>query len=649
VQERTILLLAAASAAPTEAALRDRKGGPQAIERAEELGLIELDGGRVLFSHPLLASTLYGMATTTQRRSAHRTLAGVAGGPEDRARHLALAVAEPDAAVADALENAAEAAARRGAAAAATELLELAVRRTPEAAVEERLRRQLALAWRRFRDGDATSASTLAKDVRDGTSTRRTLAEALILEAEIAFESGVESARELAAEAIRVAGDDRHLAARAHTIAANVEYDDMEDAWSHARQASALLDTVADPDPDTAALALRASVGTRLVLGLGFDRAGAERALELEHLVTTPLRVSERPSASFGVWFGLVDELDSCRTALEATYRDVLDEGDDSSLPYVLGHLSTLEWRTGNWERARALAAEQLEIADAAGQSLQRGAALYRLGVVDVSRGDVDLGRSEAEESLRLALDQWEQRRAEWLLGFLALSLGDVATARSRLELADDLGRRLKLRDPGVRQEALDLAEALVGLGELDRARALVEEYEALAVRLDRPSGRAAAARTRALVLSACGDHVAAVSALAEALEQHERVRLPLELGRTYLVLGQVERRQRHKRLAQEALARAEELFGTLGARLWLSRTREELARIGLRRRSPTELTDTERRVADLAATGLTNRQVAKELFMSPRTVEAHIGKIYAKLGIHSRAELGRALDDLSP
>lgn len=644
--ERSVLLLAAASANPTELLLRSRPGGAEAIERAEDLGLVELDGGRVLFSHPLLASTVYGMATTTQRRTAHGVLAEAADDPEDKARHLALAVAVPDEDVADALEKAASAATRRGAAAAATELLELAVRRTPEAANEERWRRQLVLARHRFRDGDASAASQLAREVRARTANRSATADALLLEAEIAFESGLDSVTELSAEAIRVAGDDPHLAARAYAIAANVEYNDMEVALAHVEQALKLLDSLPEVDPDTTALALRASVGTRLILGQGFDRAGAERSYELERIATVPLRVSERPSSSRGVWFSIVDDLPRARAALEETYQTVLDEGDDSSLPYILGHLSTLEWREGNWDRARAFAAEQLEIAEAAGQSQQRGAALYRLAVVDVSRGEVTLGRSEAEEALLLALDQWEERRAEWVLGFLALSLGDFATATARLGRADELGRLLKLREPGVRQESLELAEALVGLGELDRARALVDEYEAVAVRLDRPSGLAVSARVRGLVLSASGSHVEAVDVLRSGLSQHERVRLPFELGRAYLALGQIERRQRHKKLAQDALLRAEAQFVALGARLWVDRTRAEQARLGLRRRDPNALTDTERRVAELAATGLTNRQVAKELFMSPRTVEAHIGKIYTKLGIRSRAELGRALDE---
>jgi DNA-binding NarL/FixJ family response regulator len=122
---------------------------------------------------------------------------------------------------------------------------------------------------------------------------------------------------------------------------------------------------------------------------------------------------------------------------------------------------------------------------------------------------------------------------------------------------------------------------------------------------------------------------------------------MPLELARTLLVRGVLERRVRRRGLAKQSFERALEIFERVGARLWADRTRQELARLGLRRSSPGELTANERRVAELAAQGMTNRQVAAELFLSPKTVEANLSRVYRKLGIRSRAELGARVAEL--
>ena len=109
-------------------------------------------------------------------------------------------------------------------------------------------------------------------------------------------------------------------------------------------------------------------------------------------------------------------------------------------------------------------------------------------------------------------------------------------------------------------------------------------------------------------------------------------------------MLGRLQRRAKQKAAAKESLELARSIFDALPAPLWSERAAEELARIGLRRASPDGLTENERRVAELAASGLTNREVAAQLFMSPKTVEANISRVYRKLGINSRAQLGARL-----
>jgi DNA-binding CsgD family transcriptional regulator len=155
---------------------------------------------------------------------------------------------------------------------------------------------------------------------------------------------------------------------------------------------------------------------------------------------------------------------------------------------------------------------------------------------------------------------------------------------------------------------------------------------------LPRPWIDATLPRARALVLADDGDLAGALAELEQApvVEQ-----LPFERARLLLVQGRLQRRARQKRAAAETLRDALATFERLGAPLWTEQARAEVHRVGLRRASPHELTETERRIAELAAAGLTNREIARAAFVSPKTVEANLARVYTKLGIRSRAELG--------
>jgi DNA-binding CsgD family transcriptional regulator len=146
------------------------------------------------------------------------------------------------------------------------------------------------------------------------------------------------------------------------------------------------------------------------------------------------------------------------------------------------------------------------------------------------------------------------------------------------------------------------------------------------------------------LLLAARTDFDGALASVGEALAQHARVAIPFERGRTLLVLGAVQRRAKRKRAAREALEEALAVFERLGARLFAEQARLELGRIGGRGPATDQLTATERRVAGLVAEGRSTKEVAATLFVSPKTVEGHLSRIYAKLGIHSRAALAREL-----
>ncbi len=181
--------------------------------------------------------------------------------------------------------------------------------------------------------------------------------------------------------------------------------------------------------------------------------------------------------------------------------------------------------------------------------------------------------------------------------------------------------------------------ESLLALGEIDRARAVLGQLEERGRAWPRLWISVALPRARALVLAAEDELPAALAAI-DALELSAASWLPFELATTMLVKGRLHRRAKQKRLAADALRQALDLFEQLGAPTWAAQTREELARVGLRHGPPNELTATERRIAELVASGLTNREVATIAYVSRKTVEANLTRIYRKLGIHSRAQL---------
>jgi DNA-binding NarL/FixJ family response regulator len=194
-----------------------------------------------------------------------------------------------------------------------------------------------------------------------------------------------------------------------------------------------------------------------------------------------------------------------------------------------------------------------------------------------------------------------------------------------------------------------DAVEAMVALGRLDEAEPMVAALERDGHRLDRPWMLAIAARCRAMILAAQGDIDAADAAVRQALAEHDRLPMPFERARTLLLAGQLQRRKRQKQVATATLAAAMESFQEIGAPLWAERARAELERTNVSPTRDSELTPSERRVAELSASGMTNRDVAAKLFVSTKTVEAYLTQIYRKLGIKSRAELGRLIGDPNP
>jgi DNA-binding CsgD family transcriptional regulator len=229
-------------------------------------------------------------------------------------------------------------------------------------------------------------------------------------------------------------------------------------------------------------------------------------------------------------------------------------------------------------------------------------------------------------------------------LGHLELAAGDLVKAKEVLDQLPGMLRATGLGEWAAHPFHPDLIEALVGLGEVAEAEELTAELREYGERLDRPWGLATAARSEALVASARGEVDRALELAERALREHERLDWPFERARTLLVLGGILRRVGRRREAAATLTESREAFTILRSPIWLERVDAEERRLGGRRGSGQELTPTEERVAELAAQGLRNAEIAAQLYVTPKTVEATLSRVYRKLGIRSRTELAGRL-----
>jgi len=227
--------------------------------------------------------------------------------------------------------------------------------------------------------------------------------------------------------------------------------------------------------------------------------------------------------------------------------------------------------------------------------------------------------------------------------GLAGLSLDDPASTHERIAPMTEFVRAMGITEPGLFRFLPDEIEALIRLGDLDTAVELLTPFERRSNELVRVWGQATSARCKGLLLAAQGELDAAVVALDLSLEHHARLGMPFEHARTQLVAGEIHRRKRRKTVAKGHLDAALAAFDQLGSPLWAARAQLEIDRLGIRKAAGgSPLTESERRVADLASNGLTNGEIASQLFMSHRTVEAHLTHIYRKLNVKSRTQMAR-------
>jgi DNA-binding CsgD family transcriptional regulator len=635
----TVAALADSETSLVLAAVEDER----LLDPAFDAGILEESGTETRFSHPLLAAAALAAVTPRRRREVHARLAAIVDDPEQRARHLATATVGSSSQVATALDAASVQASRRGAPGAAAELSEMAARLTPAADVGEHGARLLTAGECYEQTGHARRALELFRQAAEELPPGPAHARALMFvgsHEHVGPDEGITLGRAAVAEC----GDDREARVWCLLVLAlGLELSGrMQEARDRAEEALGLLGDPDDPDLRIWALATTAQLDSRMEAGAG--RATLREAMRAEgdRLVPTPDLSPATSLARAHVW---ADEPDEARELLRVVHERASAAGDEAGLADMTGHLALLECRVGRLEAARAHAIEALALCDQGEEADQCfGAALHPRALVAAMEGEDELALGLARRGLRIAEqigDRVSAASHRCVLGFVELSRGDAAAALEHLDTLPDAVTSLGIGEPGLFPFHGDLLEALISADRHEEAAGWVSAWTELARRIDRPRLLCVCARARAMLASARGEQPEALLELEQALVLHDRLGDPFERGRTLLALGGVRRRLGQRRAARDVLQEAVALFDEAGAATWAARGRAELGRVSGRRREERDaLTPGEDRVAQLVASGKTNREVAEELFVSPRTVESHLTRIYLKLGLRSRAEL---------
>jgi DNA-binding CsgD family transcriptional regulator len=643
---RAALLIAAASddgaLAPAQTAL-----GPSvpALEEAEGAGVISLAAGRIEFRHPLLRSAVYQASDGAARRSAHAALAdALVEDPERRAWHLAAAATGPDEAVAVALEEVARSASARGGAAIAARALSRAAElSTGTSASRRRIEAaQQAVLAGRLDEADALLAAADPDDPvldADAASLRATILRA---------RGRTREARRLqlsTAQAVQQRDPER-----AALIAVNAAVSDLMAGDAAASLQAAEYAAAACEIEPVAPIAYATLAFVRYMRG---ERPPDRSRTAAEwRAVRTPDRRGVGAAAQMALDFLATSWLFHANFRADevlATVSEMVAEaraaGTLGSLPYLLGNQSMLLYRDGQLRAAALAAAEGAELARDIRHSNFLAWTLVNLARAQAALGD-ERWRTHAQEAGALA--------QEFDLGSIAihvaaieglghLAAGRVAEAVDALERCAGLVDASGLEAPGTVMWQQDHIEALAREGRDEEAETALRNLQRLAARCDSSWGHAAAARGRLLLAPASVLDEAHAAALAFAPNRFDR-------ARTELSYGERLRRAGRRVDARAPLRAALDGFVHLGAAPWAARARAELRATGESAPAestpavPMALTPQELTVARLVSDGASNREVAAALFVTEKTVEAHLTRIYRKLGLRRRGQLAQAL-----
>ncbi|MFI5614324.1 AAA family ATPase [Amycolatopsis sp. NPDC051903] len=622
--QRFLLVASAESGGDLLAVLRAAGADGAGLDEAERAGLVGVLGDRLEFRHPLVRSAVYHGATFLARRSAHLALGAVFDAAHDtdrRAWHLAAAALEPSAELAKALEeSAARARARGGAAAAANALERAAQLSTADADRAALLVAAAEDAWHAGQNGRVAALLDAAERLDTPRSVR---GRGWFLRGMVELRSG-----------------DPAAACRLLLRSAAETPEDGPATLVHAGEAAALLG-----DPVLAAEVERcAGEGdqSRLVAGwASLARDDWHAGARLLGSVVDAAGADDDPVRQ--LWTGraalYLGDVDTARTAYTRAVARARAGGEVGALPMVLDRLAFTDVLAGRPAEATANATEGLRLAGDLG--LDVGLALVSLALAAAWTGDGPACRRAADRAHRVAADRGltvVAAGADWALGLLALGAGQPAEAATRL---------WSLAPGGPGDHALirlwatpDLVEAAVRAGEPGAVRESVTALAHWARGSPQPGPTAALSRCEGLL---SGE----VDRFRAAVRLDPQGRQPLERARTQLLLGESLRRERRRSESRAHLRAALETFERAGAAAWAERAATELRASGESAHKRDEaqwarLTPQELQIARFAGEGASNPDIAAKMFLSRRTVEYHLHKVFTKLGVTSRTELAR-------
>jgi DNA-binding CsgD family transcriptional regulator len=614
---------------------------------AEQLDLVTVDRDQIELRHPLLRQVLIDATPLSVRVPTCRALAGLAG-PEQALWYLSLAAVGPDENVAAGLTAVAQEARARGARISAARLARRSADLSPRAA--DRADRLLAGATDSLLAGQAAQAErwcqealTLRSDAGFLTAVTGLRCRALMWMGETRL-----AADELIRAAEAVQRDDQALAARLlnEAVMPIVMTGDVNRCFEAVGRSEALVPA------ELASFHGRVMMAAAHVLHGAVDQ-GRQRLKLAELLRPDVDPVSEQHALAVlaGVYWWLED-FDAARQLITSTIELLRQRGASAALAFALTVRSDVGFRTGHWSSAYADALEALQWAEEMQQLSMIGYSLLAMARIEGARGQRGLCEDHAELSLRRAgasgTDSLLVYQAA-VHGLSAVTHGEPEVAVEHLENAWQLANSHGLGHPGVVTFLADLVEAHIRCGHTERGEELLDWLEEFGGRTGLVYATAAAHRGRGLLAPGVDE---ALCEFAAARTAHTRCTMPFELARTLLCQGEVLRRARHLLEARSVLREARRIFNGLGARPWADRAAAELAAAGDRGRTQAQvtvarldaLTPQELQIARTVASGKNNGEVSAALFVSRKTVEAHLTRIYRKLGIHSRVELTRVM-----
>ncbi|MFD7281803.1 AAA family ATPase [Streptomyces sp. NPDC059862] len=652
-EARHTLLVASAGARPTTALLlaAGRENAEADTARAAELGLLatEPEGPTVRFAHPLISAALYAEAPAHQRRAAHAALSTAASDPIERARHLALATIGTDPDVAARLAGAAALARDRGAPSVAASLGLLAARHTPADSVPGPDERRLLAAEDAITAGEVDLARDIAREVLTVATVPADRVRAWMVVIEAAGQA-LGDVDAVFPQALADAGDDPGLLALVHyqlAWRALVVEGDFAEGRVEAAHAADLAARAGDRRTELLALAFQAQAET--LMGHPDAPATIKRALKEPQDPQVACHHNGAGSTRFR-WLLMSDELPEARRTVTSLLREVRRRGMVESEVHFLRLLAETELRSGHCGRALDLARESLRLARDSG--IGEVAAAMLTSLAEASGGSVDQALALAREAVEHAEEDGDQiyvSRALAALGYVQLVAGDAQGTVGSLRRVRELEQGLGVTDPARGRWHGDLAEALVRIGEPAEAQDVIDVTREQAMRLGRESVLAVLDRAEALVRAARGEHEAALAQLTSVQDRLAKLGYGLEEARAAFESA----RLRAGRPGPASYDEAARLFRRCRALPWLRQVDAAVAagpsvRPAVPAAAPAALdaleglASMERQVAALVMEGATNREIAGRLFISVKTVEATLTRVYRKLGIRSRVDIVR-------